>query len=151
MSIDLVMSQVPRHRPLGLLLAQTAKAVARNFEDTLNQKGGSRPIWLILLALMDGGHRTQADLAAAVGVQGPTLTHHLNGMEKDGLLTRTRLPENRRVHVVALTARGRALFQQLKRAVLRFDAQLSGRFTAAEMDTLRELLERMGPSDTVGF
>jgi MarR family transcriptional regulator, transcriptional regulator for hemolysin len=138
-------------RPIGLLLAQTAKAVSRAYEDTLNDKGGSRPIWLILLALMEGGHRTQADLAVAIGVQGPTLTHHLNSMERDGLLTRTRLPENRRLHVVTLTAKGRALFHRLREAVLSFDAQLSSKFTPQEIETLRGLLERMGPSETIGF
>ena len=74
-------------KPIGLLLVQTAKAVSRAFEDELAARGGSRPVWLILLALMDGAHRTQADLAAAIGVRGPTLTHHLGGMERDGLLT----------------------------------------------------------------
>jgi MarR family transcriptional regulator, transcriptional regulator for hemolysin len=141
----------PDRKPIGLLLVQTAKAVARNFEDALNEKGGSRPVWLILLALMDGEHRTQADLAVTIGVQGPTLTHHLTGMERDGLLTRTRLPENRRVQVVELTAKGRALFLRLRQAVVSFDTQLNGKFSETEMDQLRELLGRLGASDTVGF
>ena len=141
----------PGRKPIGLLLVQTAKAVARSFEDVLNEKGGSRPVWLILLALMDGEHRTQADLAVAIGVQGPTLTHHLTGMERDGLLTRTRLPENRRVQVVELTAKGRALFLQLRQAVMSFDKQLNGKFSDIEMDQLRDLLGRLGASDTVGF
>ena len=138
-------------KPIGLLLVQTAKAVARSFEDTLSEKGGSRPVWLILLALVDGGHRTQADLAATIGVQGPTLTHHLSGMERDGLLTRTRLPENRRVQVVKLTAKGRALFLRLRHEVVSFDKLLNSKFSDAELDQLRELLGRMGASDTVGF
>ncbi len=141
----------PGRKPIGLLLVQTAKSVARSFEDTLNEKGGSRPVWLILLALMDGEHRTQADLAAAIGVQGPTLTHHLTSMERDGLLTRTRQPENRRVQVVELTAKGRALFLRLRQAVMSFDTQLNGKFSDAEMDQLRDLLGRLGASDTVGF
>jgi MarR family transcriptional regulator for hemolysin len=145
------MAMKPRRKPIGLLLVQTAKAVARSFEDTLNEKGGSRPVWLILLALMDGTHRTQADLAAAVGVQGPTLTHHLNSMERDGLLTRTRDPQNRRVHVVAVTAKGRALFLRLRQTVMGFDKQLNSKFTETEMDQLRDLLGRLGASDTVGF
>src|ERR1700730_12329281 len=103
----------PLQTPIGLVLAQTAKAVGRAFEDAWTAAGGSTPTWLILMALMRGGHGTQADLATTVGVQGPTLTHHLNGMERDGLLTRTRLPDNRRVHAVALTAEGRAMFHRL--------------------------------------
>lgn len=138
-------------KPIGLLLVQTAKAVSRAFEDELAARGGSRPVWLILLALMDGAHRTQADLAAAIGVRGPTLTHHLGGMERDGLLTRKRLPENRRVQVVALSAKGRATFHKLRQGAMSFDRDLDRRFTRAEMVTLRDLLGRFGASATVGF
>jgi MarR family transcriptional regulator for hemolysin len=96
----------PSLPPIGLVLAQTAKGCGRAFEDALAQAGGTTPTWLILTALIQGGHRTQADLAATVNVQGPTLTHHLNGMEKEGLIVRSRLPDNRRAHQVALTDAG---------------------------------------------
>jgi len=137
--------------PIGLLLMQAAKAVSRAFDDSLSEKGGSRPVWLILLALMDGAYRTQSDLAVTIGVRGPTLTHHLASMERDGLLTRTRLSENRRVQAVALTAKGRMLFHKLRQAAMSFDRDLNERFTAAEMDTLRALLGRFGTGDAVGL
>lgn len=134
----------PTLPPIGLVLAQTAKSCGRAFEDALAQAGGTTPAWLILTALMQGGHRTQADLAAAVNVQGPTLTHHLNGMEKEGLIVRSRLPDNRRAHQVALTDAGRAAFHRLKDAAITHDARVRAGFTAAELQTLRELLLRLG-------
>jgi MarR family transcriptional regulator for hemolysin len=129
--------------PIGLLLAQTAKAVSRAFDDALGEAGGSTPMWLILTALVRGGHKTQADLAAIVGVQGPTLTHHLNGMESDGLLTRTRLPDNRRVHAVALTEKGKAAFHDLRQAAMAYDARLRREFSVEEIETFRHLLDRI--------
>ena len=140
----------PGQTPIGLLLARTAKAVGRAFDDALIAAGGSMPVWLILLALIRGRHRTQADLAGVVGVQGPTLTHHLNGMEKDGLLTRTRLPENRRVHAVALTPAGLAMFHRLRHAAMAFDSRLRREFTQDEVETLRRLLEKMAASVGAG-
>ena len=129
--------------PVGFLLAQTAKTTARAFDDALQERGGSLPVWLILKALMQGGHRTQAELAAMVGVQGPTLTHHLNGMERDGLLTRSPLPDNRRVHEVTLTEAGRALFLKLRQAAMAFDARLRAGIDAADLDVFRAVLQRM--------
>ncbi|RUY00203.1 MarR family transcriptional regulator, partial [Mesorhizobium sp. M2A.F.Ca.ET.040.01.1.1] len=55
---------------------------------------------------------------------GATLTHHLNAMETQGLLTRRRDPENRRVHQVALTELGEALFEKLRLAAVDFDKRL---------------------------
>jgi MarR family transcriptional regulator for hemolysin len=83
---------------LGLHLARTAKAASRAFDDALAAAGGSLPQWLILVELKGRTHGTQRTIAQAVGVEGPTLTHHLNKMEAAGLVTRHRDPDNRRVH-----------------------------------------------------
>ena len=67
--------------PIGLLLSRTAKAVSRAFDDALTQAGGSLPDWLVLVSLEGQAHGAQRELADAVGIEGPTLTHHLNRME----------------------------------------------------------------------
>src|SRR4051794_19453504 len=99
--------------PIGLVLSQTAKTVSRVFDDALAAAGGSVPIWLVLLTLKSRRPANQRELARAVGIQGATLTHHLNAMEADGLITRRRDPANRRIHQVALTERGEDLFRKL--------------------------------------
>lgn len=129
--------------PIGLLLAQTAKAVSRAFDETLAAAGGGMPTWLVLMALMQGGHRSQSDVAKDVGIQGPTLTHHLNAMERAGLLIRRRLPDNRRIHQVELTDAGRAMFHDLRRVAMQYDARLRQDFSAEEIDLLRGLLGRL--------
>jgi hypothetical protein len=63
--------------PIGLLLARTAKRVSRAFDDALGDAGGSLPQWLILVSLKGRVHGAQRALAEAIGVEGPTLTHHL--------------------------------------------------------------------------
>ncbi|MGM3274520.1 MarR family winged helix-turn-helix transcriptional regulator [Ralstonia sp. 24A2] len=133
----------PMQVPVGFLLAQTSKVVGRAFDDALQERGGTLPEWLILKALMQGGHRTQAELATTVGVQGPTLTHHLNGMEKAGLLVRSPLPDNRRVHQVDLTPAGRALFLKLREAAIAYDARLRAGIDDADLEVFRAVLRRM--------
>lgn len=114
--------------------------VGRAFDAALAQAGGSLPVWLILLSVKVQRHGAQREIAAAVGIEGATLTHHLNKMETAGLLTRTRDPRNRRVHQVALTGSGEALFARLRTAVAAFDARLRGGLGAEDAATLSRLL-----------
>jgi MarR family transcriptional regulator for hemolysin len=139
----------PRDVPLGLLVTRTAKALSRAFDDTLVAAGGSTSTWLVLLSLQTGSHRTQAELAHAVGVRQPTLTHHLDGLERAGLVTRTRDPDNRRAQQVALTPAGEGLFRRLRVAAAVFDRQLRAGLTETDVAELRRLLGRL--TDNAGL
>jgi MarR family transcriptional regulator for hemolysin len=133
----------PARTPIGLKLARTAKAVSRAFDDALVEAGGSLPVWLILLSLKTRRLRNQRQLAEAVNIRGATLTHHLNGMEAAGLLTRRRDPENRRVHLVELTERGEAMFERLRGAAMAYDRRLREGLGEEEIATLSGLLDRL--------
>ena len=133
----------PPVQPIGIQVARTAKVVGKAFDDVLVEAGGSLPVWLVLVSLKAGRPGMQRDLATSVGVEGPTLTHHLNKMEAAGLVQRTREPQNRRIHRVELTAAGDALFHRLRRAVTAFDARLRKGITEAEITVLGDLLTRL--------
>jgi MarR family transcriptional regulator for hemolysin len=133
----------PAGPPLGLRLNRTAKAVSWAFDDALAAADGSLPAWRILLALKARPTGNQRELAAAVGIQGATLTHHLNAMEREGLLTRRRDPANRRVHVVELTPAGEAAFRRMRAAAGGFDRRLRAGFAEDELAVLEDLLERL--------
>ena len=133
----------PAREPVGLVLARTAKVVSRAFDDALAEAGGSLPTWLVLVSLQHGRHGAQRELAEAVGIEGPTLTHHLNRMEAAGLVTRTRDPANRRVHRVELTEGGSEAFRRLVGAVRTFDRRLRRGLTQEQVDGLDDLLARL--------
>ena len=82
----------------------------------------------------------QRELAGMIGIQGATLTHHLNAMEAQGLLTRRRDPENRRVHQVELTDAGEAMFERLRQAALVFDKRLRKGIEEARLAEFAEVL-----------
>ena len=86
----------PAGTPIGLQLAHSAKHVARAFNDTLAEVGGSMPTWFILTSLKGDEWRTQHELARALRIEGPTLTRHLDGLEEEGLVVRRRDPHDRR-------------------------------------------------------
>lgn len=133
----------PPRTPIGLNLARTAKAVSQAFDAALVAAGGSLPIWAILLALKTARAASQSELAESVGIQGATLTHHLNAMEKNGLLTRQRDPNNRRIHRVELTENGEQLFRHLRGAAVAFDRKLRAGLGDEEVAGLGALLDRL--------
>jgi MarR family transcriptional regulator for hemolysin len=138
----------PRQHPIGLALAATAKRTGRAFDEALTAAGGSRPTWLILLALKNGRHATQRELAAAVGIEGATLTHHLEAMQRAGLVSRERMPTNRRVQRVELTTAGEQAFERMRDAARAFDARLRRGLSPADVDRLRELLAALDANIT---
>src|SRR3954452_15380695 len=135
--------QRPPFEPVGLQLARVAKSASRAFDAALGAEGGSTPTWLILLSLKTGRADTQRELAPAVGIEGPTLPHHLAKLEAAGLVTRTRDPENRRVHRVELTKAGDKAFDRMRRAAVSFDAKLRGGLGEDELARLRGLLDAL--------
>jgi MarR family transcriptional regulator, transcriptional regulator for hemolysin len=126
--------------PIGLRLAQVARAVERAFDEALAEAGGTLPVWLILLNLKIHKPANQRELAEAVGVREATLTHHLNGMDSRGLVTRTRDAANRRVQVVTLTEAGEATFVRLRDTAVAFDAKLRAGLADADLAMLSTLL-----------
>jgi len=133
----------PARPPIGLHLARTARSVSRAFDDALAQAGGSAPVWLVLISLKSQQVRNQRELAEAVGIREATLTHHLNSMDEQGLITRRRDPANRRVHLVELTEAGEAAFQRLRGAATAFDQRLRAGLSADEVSQLEALLGRL--------
>ena len=122
--------------------------MSRAFDDALAQAGGSVPVWLVLISLKSQPVRNQRELAEAVGVREATLTHHLNSMDEQGLITRRRDPANRRVHLVELTEAGEATFQRLRGAATAFDQRLRTGLSGDEVSQLEALLGRLAANVT---
>lgn len=139
----------PRSPPIGLRLTATTRVVSRAFDEALAEAGGSLPVWLVLLNIKTRrATGNQRALAEAVGIREATLTHHLNAMEADGLLTRRRDPDNRRIHVVELTDSGEAAFARLRDAAVAFDRRLRRGLSASELDAFGRVLDRLAANVT---
>ena len=129
--------------PIGRQLATTAKTVNRAFNHALADAGGSVPTWLILTTLRDDRWRTQQDLARAVGIEGPTLTRHLDGLEEAGLVARRRDPADRRAVQVELTEIGEELHGRLLQAVIVFQRRLTSGLSETEIERTKKTLLQM--------
>src|ERR1700722_16811628 len=156
-TLDLV--PPPFRPPIGLHLASAARMVRRAFDEALAEAGGSLSVWLVLLNLKIRRPANQRELAEAVGVREATLTHHLNAMDAEGLITRQRDTTNRRIHVVELTDAGEETFLRLRTAAVAFDQRLRAGINEASLVTLEGVLARLvrnvaaddGPAQWAGF
>jgi MarR family transcriptional regulator for hemolysin len=130
----------PRATPIGLQLARTSKAVGRAFNDALAEAGGSLPVWLILSTLRGEAHASQHHLARGIGIEGPTLTRHLDQLEAAALVRRVPHPEDRRAVLVEPTQAGVELHARLLEVVIAFNRSLTSGLSRDDLDALRRTL-----------
>jgi MarR family transcriptional regulator, transcriptional regulator for hemolysin len=137
------MSPHPFRPPIGLQLSRTAHAATQAFERAMADAGGSASAWQVLLLVRTQQGDTQSAMAKTMGLTRATLTHHLNALERQGLVRRWREESNRRAQRVALTDAGEALFDRLRAVAARHDQRLRAQLTDEQVDQLGELLERL--------
>jgi MarR family transcriptional regulator for hemolysin len=133
----------PLRTPVGLQLALTSKLVSRAFNDVLAEAGASLPVWLVLSSLKQGHRRTQLDLARAIGIEGPTLTRHLDTLEESGLVVRHRDTGDRRAVRVELTEAGEQLHATLLKGAIAFDKRLTNDMGEQELERLNRSLAQL--------
>jgi MarR family transcriptional regulator for hemolysin len=136
----------PTGTPVGLQLARTAKTVSRAFDDALAEAGGSLPLWLVLVSLKQEPRGTQLEIARAMGIEGATLTRHLDGFERAGYVVRRRDAGDRRAVRVELTPAGEEMFLRLRDAAVAFNGRLTGGLSEAELARLQRTLSRLEAS-----
>jgi MarR family transcriptional regulator for hemolysin len=133
----------PDQQPIGLRLTRAARAVSQAFERALAEAGGSLPTWQVLLLVRSQQWGNQSQLAKAMGITQATLTHHLNGLEREGLITRRREPGDRRSQHVELTAEGEAMFNRLRKVAATHDKRLRSILSEQDAARLGALLEKL--------
>ena len=138
----------PEQPPIGRHLHWVARAIQKGFDEALEEAGGTQPVWLILLTVKVKKYDSQRELAKAVRLEEPTLTHHLDAMERDGLVTRERDPDNRRAIRVELTSKGEEMFTRLRDAATAYDRRMRRGISADDIDLVRETLTRMAENVT---
>lgn len=140
---DMSASGPPTTTPIGLRLTRTARVISQAFDRAMAEAGGSASIWQVLVLVRAQKWGTQAQMAEEMGITGATLTHHLNMLEKRGLVRRWREAENRRVQRVELTDAGVELFDRLRVVAQAHDQRLRSGLSDEDVGRLGELLERL--------
>lgn len=128
---------------VGPQLRIAAKSARMLLEQHLSMAGASFGNWTVLATLDSGGSMIQRTLAAALGIEGPTLTRHLDRLEDRRLVRRDRTGADRRYARVELTPAGQALCHRLDAVARTANDQLLAGFSEAEAGQLKVLLQRL--------
>jgi MarR family transcriptional regulator for hemolysin len=121
----------------------TAKSSRTFFEERLAEAGASFAMWTVLAALKVKGRTIQRTLAQYLGIEGPTLSRHLEAMEQRGLVTRDRAGADRRAASVELTAGGDELYARIAVIAVASQEHMLQNLTDSDIAQLHELLNRI--------
>lgn len=137
--------------PIGILLWDASQAVQRAFDGALHAHGANRPVWFVFLALAQGAHPTQRELARMIGISEGTLTHHLTALEARGLVARRRDDTDRRIQRIWFTPEGEAAFEAMRDAAVAFDQRLRAAIGDDRLTEFTATLIRLRDLDETGI
>lgn len=140
------------HEEFALLLAEVQRSWRGKLDQRLRPLGLSQAKWTALLHLSRSPQAmTQSELAARIGIEGPTLVGLLDRLAKDGYVERRASSSDRRVKTVHLSPKGEQVLQQIKPIASELRAELLGKFTDAQLRDgigmlrfIKETADRMG-------
>lgn len=124
-------------------LTQAISARDRELAQGLRGHALRVPEWRALAALYAREKCTMSELAELATIDRTTLTRTVDRMEEAGWLSRLPDAVDLRVTRLALTAAGRRMFERVWPEVEQLNALALAGLSAAEIQTLRRILERM--------
>jgi MarR family transcriptional regulator for hemolysin len=129
--------------PLSRQIVMTAKTIRAHFEEALSHEGVSLATWVVLNGVERGRWSSQSGLAKELRIEGATVTRHLDRLERDGLVNRSRDPEDRRQISVQLSPAGKDLHRRLRAVARRLDDRVCDGLDDRDRADLRRMLERI--------
>lgn len=130
-----------RETSVGYMTNWAARLFVRAIERRLS--GGNAGPMPVFLALQDGRAMTQTALAQQASVEQPTMANTLARMERDGLVSRTPDPNDKRSALVRLTDLGRVRAGQAFDSAMEVNGIAASALSEAELATYLSLVARI--------
>ncbi len=128
----------------GPLLHGTARSWRLKLDERLKPMGLSQARWRTLLHLsLAAAPLTQAEIAARLGVEEPTLVTLLHRLEEEGWVARRRCVNDRRCKTVHLQRRAHRLIDKINRTARELRYDLIRDIPAHDLQTCMRVLEQI--------
>ncbi len=128
----------------GQLLHGTARAWRQKLDERLKPMGLSQAKWRTLMHLSIAPDAlTQAEIAARLGVEEPTVVALLHRLEREAWVTRTNSPHDRRCKMVLLGRRAQRVIVQINATANRLRHELLADVTKSDLKTCMKVLARV--------
>jgi MarR family transcriptional regulator, transcriptional regulator for hemolysin len=125
---------------LSLLTRRWRQILDNEFQDVGLTAATWRP--LLHLQLLGEGIR-QKDLAASIGVEGPSLVRLLDTLIAKGLIERSEDATDRRAKLLCLTVPGRAVVARIHQTMMDLESDLLSPFSDREFSQVAAFVERL--------
>lgn len=144
-------SEIMQSRPFDrveqevyLNLQRTANLLAQGMAEVLKSEGITNAQYNVLRILRGAGPQghTCGDVAARMVTREPDITRLLDRLEKNGLVTRARDSEDRRVVTVRITEKGLQVTNRLEGPLTEYLEEKLGHLGEETLRMLSQLLER---------
>ncbi|MEV4257835.1 MarR family transcriptional regulator [Spirillospora sp. NPDC049652] len=129
--------------PVGMLLRLAHLRARDAFAEALKPLGLKTYHYGALMVVHRKGPCSQRELSAALATDKSTMVRLIDDLEHMGLISRDRLPNDRRTHAISLTAKGREVTEKAHAISAVIHDELLEGFTDAERRTLQSLLVRL--------
>jgi DNA-binding MarR family transcriptional regulator len=131
------------NRSVGFLVKRCGVLMSQEAERRFAALSISFTQWTALKALSLQEHISATRLSEFLGYDMGALTRVVDDLERRGLVRRERSQRDRRAVEIAITAEGRRHAAEAQRKVVELLNELVEPFSAAEIDTLIGLMQRM--------
>lgn len=134
---------VPSRRNLPLLLLQARERVMGRFRPILNAHGVTEQQWRVVRALNEHGPLEPRQIGEMCCISSPSMAGMLSRMEDMKLVDRKRMEQDQRRVLVSLTAKGKAMVEQITPLSEQTYRELEGVLGQDFVSTLYEQLDRL--------
>ena len=125
-----------------MLLHGTARAWRLKLDERLRPMGLSQAKWRTLMHLSLAPEAlTQAEIAASLGIEEPSLVNLLHRLESEGWVTRRSLPQDRRCKTVRLGRHAQRTISEISSTAVKLRHELLANIAAAELRICMRVLE----------
>jgi len=129
---------------LGYQLRRAQSAVFGEFMQTMVDDKVTPGQFGVLVLIEENAGLNQSTLAKTLGIERSTMVGVIDGLENRGLVERRKSLTDKRAHALTLTDQGNKLLGSIKPKVKDHENRIAGDLNAEELETLMELLKRVG-------
>lgn len=137
------------HRP-GFLIRRLHQIHSALFAEETEGSSITPVQYSLLYCLCSHGELDQNSLAQHLGLERTSVAEVLSRLERRELLTRCASEQDRRVRLVKLTRRGRALVQRMSASVARAHERTLAELAPQERRLLTQMMQRLVLADASG-
>ena len=130
-------------KSVGFLLAKAHQHVVALFKEEFAAYEITPTQFILLAILWEMGSAPQAELSEKSHIDRTTIVGIVDRLAKRKLVERKAHPDDRRIHLITLTVRGRELEEELRIAASRVREKIKAKISPGDCKTLVCLLKRL--------